>query len=461
MGAKSSQRRNCETVCVCSGNAELPTLLGRTLGNAWRIQRAESANHVLPLLEARQVSAVLLDVHLGPQLFSLLESLRLNHPQVPAIALAHAGQQRAAKRAVQAGSDEIITVPDQLGGLAAALDRALQRRRVDHEELRLRQEVLRKYSFCGLVGGSEPMQLVYEAITRVADAATTVILRGESGTGKELVAGAIIASGQRRDKPFVSINCAAIPETLIEAELFGHEKGAFTGAHASRPGHIEAAHTGTLFLDEISSLDLGLQGKLLRALEQRTVLRVGSSVPRKIDFRLITATNDDLETMVQAGRFREDLYYRVNVVPIHIPPLRDRQGDIPLLLDHFLRVYCAMNGTPLKRVEPDVVEVLEEYQWPGNVREFENLVQRLVLMTEGGVITVTNLPQQILVASTSRSQELLIPEEGIDFHEEMARIETAYLHAALQRTGGKKVAAATLLKLNRQQMKYLCRKYGI
>ncbi|HVP64285.1 MAG TPA: sigma-54 dependent transcriptional regulator [candidate division Zixibacteria bacterium] len=318
-----------------------------------------------------------------------------------------------------------------------------------------------RHVFCDMVGGSEAMRRVYEAIRRVADSRTTVVIRGESGTGKELVARAIVASGPRRDRPFISVNAAALPETLIEAELFGHEKGSFTGAHASRAGHIEAADGGTLFLDEISSLDLQLQGKLLRALEEHQVQRIGSKTSKNIDFRLITATNDDLEDLVRSGRFREDLYYRIQVFPIYMPPLRERTEDIALLVDHFLRIYCAECNKPIKHVEPEVIEVLEEHSWPGNVRELENVVQRLVLMAEGPVIRLKDLPSQILMSSTVQQDALLIPEQGISFTAEIARIETAYIQAALRRCNGSKTAAAALLHLNRQQMKYLCRKYRI
>jgi transcriptional regulator with PAS, ATPase and Fis domain len=319
----------------------------------------------------------------------------------------------------------------------------------------------RRSTFHELIGACEPMQRVYELVERLADSSSTVIIRGESGTGKELVARAIVQAGPRRDKPFIRVNCAALPESLIEAELFGHEKGSFTGAHASRAGHIEAADGGTLFLDEISSLDLSLQSKLLRVLQDRAVQRIGGKVARRIDFRLITATNDDLEEMVHAGRFREDLYYRINVVPILVPPLREREGDLPLLLDHFLRLYSDQSNTPPKRVDPEVIEILEEHNWPGNVRELENVIQRMVLMSDGPVLAVKNLPQQLVYSSTAAHEALLIPEAGINFPDEIARIEMAYIQAALRRTNGKKVAAAALLRINRQQLKYLCRKYRI
>jgi transcriptional regulator with PAS, ATPase and Fis domain len=216
-----------------------------------------------------------------------------------------------------------------------------------------------------------------------------------------------------------------------------------------------------LFLDEIATLGLPLQSKLLRVLEDRTVTRIGGKTAKKIDFRLIAATNEDLEEMVQAGRFREDLYYRINVVPIALPPLRERPGDIAILIDHYLRLYCAANNVPLRRIDPEVLEVLEQDEWPGNVRELENLIQRLVLMADGPTIKMRHLPQRILVNSTASQESILIPEEGIDFDEEMERIEAAYVRAALRRTDGKKTAAAELLHINPQKMKYLCRKHNL
>jgi transcriptional regulator with PAS, ATPase and Fis domain len=252
-----------------------------------------------------------------------------------------------------------------------------------------------------------------------------------------------------------------LPETLMESELFGYEKGAFTGAINARPGQIELADTGTLFLDEIATLTLPLQSKLLRVLEDRAVQRLGSSKPNTIDFRLLTATHQNLEEMVKEGKFREDLYYRVHVVPITLPALRERAGDIALLTDHFLRVYCTANNTAVKRLELEALEVMEEYSWPGNVRELQNLVQRLALMVEGRSIEVHHLPQTMLYTSAVRHESMLIPSNGIDFDSEMERIEAAYVRAALHRAGGKKVLAAALLHVNPQKLKYLCRKHKL
>jgi two-component system response regulator PilR (NtrC family) len=295
----------------------------------------------------------------------------------------------------------------------------------------------------------------------VANTNASVLIRGESGVGKELIARAVVQCSERAGEAYICLNCSALPENLIESELFGYEKGAFTGADGAKPGLIELAHGGTLFLDEITTLNPHLQSKLLRVLQERTSQRLGARHAQKIDFRLITATNEDLEDCVRKGRFREDLYFRINVVPIIVPPLRERDGDIALLLDHFLRIYCTSAKKPLKTLKPDVVELLEDYKWPGNVRELENVVQRLVVMVASQTVTLEHLPQQMLQSSAAGQESMLIPEEGVEFDAELERIELAYINAALRRTGGKKSAAAALLKVDPQRMKYLCRKHKI
>jgi len=390
-----------------------------------------------------------------------LAALRELWPDLLLMVLTRSHSKALRHKAIDAGVDEYFVAPIDFQEVRVVLRRGLEKR-WDEIERHARSSANGEHrALPGLIGASEAMRLVYEAIQRVADSSTTVMIRGESGTGKELVARAIVSLGPRAEKPFVSINCAALPENLIETELFGHEQGAFTDAKAARPGHIEMAHCGTLFLDEIATLGLALQAKLLRVLEDRVVTRIGGHTAKKIDFRLITATHGDLEAMVQAGRFREDLYYRINVVPVFLPALRERAGDIPLLFDHFLRTYCAQNHLPLKRVDPEVMQVLEEDSWPGNVRELENLVQRLVVMVDGTVIKLHHLPQRILYNSTTSQDALLIPERGVNFDEEICKIETAYLEAALRRSGGNKIGAARLLHIDKQKMHYLCRKYQI
>jgi DNA-binding NtrC family response regulator len=390
-----------------------------------------------------------------------LAELRAMGPELVLVALTRSSSRRIRHCAINASVDEYFVAPIDFGEVSVVLNRALEKRAAEIEYRKEQQSEDTRQAFHGLVGVSAVMQQVYDAITRVAESNTTVLIRGESGTGKELVAHAISALGPRSEKPFISINCAALPETLIETELFGHERGAFTDAQTARPGHIELAHTGTLFLDEIATLGLALQSKLLRVLEDRVVTRIGGKTPKKIDFRLITATNENLEELVHGGRFREDLYYRINVIPITLPPLRERAEDIPLLFNHFLRLYSDSNHVPLKQIDHEVIEILEEYSWPGNIRELENLTQRLVLMVDGGVIQPKHLPQQILVTTTTSQEALLIPEGGVNFDEEMARIEAAYVGAALRRSGGSKVAAARLLHMDKQKMHYLCRKYHV
>ncbi len=315
--------------------------------------------------------------------------------------------------------------------------------------------------FQDFVGASEPMRLVYDAIQQVADRSINVLIRGESGTGKELVARALVALSRRAKKPYIRLNCAALPENLIESELFGSEKGAFTGATEARPGQIELADQGTLFLDEIATLTLPLQTKLLRVLEDRQVQRLGGRSLRKIDFRLICATNEPLEEMARTGRFREDLFYRIHVVPIQLPPLRDRTGDISLLSEYFLQIHCAANGVPLKQVAADAMQVLEEHSWPGNVRELENLIQRLVVTVRGDEIQARHLPANVLAHSYAAQEKILLPEGGTDFDEQVERLEVALLDAALRRSQGSKSAAARLLRLDVQRMKYLCRKFSL
>jgi DNA-binding NtrC family response regulator len=416
-------------------------------------------------INKQPLDAVLLDLDTvgerSEEGITALAELRALRPDLVLVGLTRSNSRKLRLKAVAATVDEYFVAPINFEEVRGVLGRAVQKRALEIECRQRQNEQSERESFCELIGGSQPMRRVYEAITRVAESTSTVLIRGESGTGKELVARAIVALGPRAQRPFVSINCAALPENLIETELFGHEKGAFTDAGTARAGHIELAHTGTLLLDEIATLGLALQSKLLRVLEDKAVTRIGGQTARKIDFRLIAATNEDLEELVRTGRFREDLYYRINVVPIVLPALRDRPGDVPLLVDHFLRFYCGCNKVPLKRLDPEVMQILEEDTWPGNVRELENLVQRLVLMVDGSMVKVQHLPQRLLYNSATSQESLLIPEGGVNFDEEIAKIEVAYLTAALRRSGGSKIGAARLLQVDKQKMHYLCRKYRI
>ncbi len=437
----------------------------RALGPVFHTVLASNESEIKELMDDAQLRAILFDLDsIGAGAsdgIDVLREMRQLREDLVLVAITRATDRGVSIKASRAGADEFFLAPLNFPEMQIVLSRAIQKRAMEIEGRRMVEHIENKSAFCGLIGGSPAMQKVYQAVLSVADSNSSVVLRGESGTGKELIAQAIVQSGARSDKPYIALNCSALPEGLIESELFGYEKGAFTGADSARPGLIESAQGGTLFLDEITTLNQGLQSKLLRVLQEHVVQRLGGRTAKKIDFRLITATNEDLEDLVKKGRFREDLYYRINVVPIAIPPLREREGDIAVLVDHFLRVYCASAKKALKSMQPAVMEILEDYSWPGNVRELENIVQRLVVMNDGAVITAEQLPQTLLYSSTASQEAILIPEDGVDFDAEMQRIEVAYLSAALRRTGGKKSAAAELLQVDGQRMKYLCRKHKL
>ena len=437
----------------------------RHLGQGLRTVLASTENEIKNVLEQAELHAILFNLDcIGDGAvdgLDVLAEIRKIRDDVVLVAFTRSNSRTIPLKASQAGADEFFLHPLNYEELKIVLQRAIEKRALELEGRRMIQQAEEKSAFCGLVGASPAMQKIYQAVEAVARSGASVVLRGESGVGKELVANAIVQCSDRAGEPFVALNCSAVPETLMESELFGYERGAFTGADSAKPGLIEEANGGTVFLDEITTLNFSLQSKLLRVLQERTVQRLGGRGAKKIDFRLITATNDDLEDCVRKGRFREDLYFRINVVPIFVPPLREREGDVALLVDHFLRVYCAAAKKPVKTLKPDVLEILEDYGWPGNVRELENIVQRLVVMNDSSTITAEHLPQNLLYSSTASQEAILIPEKGVDFDAEMQRIEVAYLNAALRRTGGRKTAAAGLLQIDPQRMKYLCRKYGI
>ena len=446
-------------------NDEIYPEIRKHLGGELRTSLAGNETAIRDALERPDLHAVLFDLDCvgdgAADGLEVLEEIRKIRDDVVLVALTRSNGRGIPSKASQAGADEFFLLPLNYEELKIVICRAIEKRALELEGRRLVQQAENRTSFCDLVGASPAMQKVYESIEAVARTDASVVLRGESGVGKELVAQALVQCSDSPDQPFIALNCSALPDTLMESELFGYEKGAFTGADTAKPGLIELAQDGTLFLDEITTLPHNLQSKLLRVLQEHSVQRLGSRSARKIDFRLITATNDDLEDCVHKGRFREDLYYRINVVPVFVPPLRERDGDIPLLVDHFLRLQCAAAKKPVKTLKPEVMEIFEDYDWPGNVRELENLVQRLVVMNHGSTISAEHLPQNLLYSSTASQEAILIPEQGVDFDAELERIEIAYLNAALRRTGGKKRAAATLLQIDPQRMKYLCRKHRI
>jgi DNA-binding NtrC family response regulator len=466
-GPKSSPppHSTLPVVCLVTADDEFLNTLVPELIPWFQIVVREDYVDLVRWTREEKVVAVLLDIDTEGEVphggLKVLHELRELNEGLALISLSRSRTRFVEKEALSTGADAHFRSPVDLSELRVTLAETIRRRSEEAEREQMLRQALEISRFQDFVGASGPMRFVYDAIQQVADSNINVLIRGESGTGKELAARAIVALSRRANKPYIRLNCAALPENLIESELFGSERGAFTGATESRPGQIELADGGTLFLDEIATLTLPLQTKLLRVLEDHQVQRLGGRTLRKIDFRLICATNEPLEEMARTGRFREDLYYRIHVVPIHLPPLRERAGDIPLLSEFFLQMHCVANGLPVKRFAADALSVFEEHSWPGNVRELENLIQRLVITVRGEEIRAQSLPPRLVASSLAAQEAVLLPQEGTDFDAEIQRVERALLTAALRRTEGSKAAAARLLQLDGQRIKYLCRKYSL
>lgn len=418
------------------------------------------------LLQESDLDVLLLDINMpSGSVKECLELLgRLDGSEIDTLVIVLSDDQKksTALKVIDAGSYDYFIKPTDTDVMRALLERAIEKLHIQRENRILRDEIGRKNAMGDLLGSTEAMRHVFESIRRMARATTTIIIRGESGTGKELVARALHDQSPRRSRPFISVNCAALPESLMESELFGFEKGAFTGAVALKEGRIELANHGTLFLDEIATITPPLQSKLLRVLEEHALTRLGGKKPIRVDFRLITATNEDLEEMVRQGKFREDLYYRIHVVPIFVPPLRERVDDIPLLAEYFVSVYCAANQLPAKRIADDALQALKRYPWPGNVRELENVVQRLVLMTDGEMISLKDLPSEIAHAGVKGERgRFHVPEKGIQLDKELESYERRWLEAALTQANQSKADAARLLGVDKNRLNYLCRKHNL
>src|SRR5262249_12045399 len=374
------------------------------------------------------------------------------YPDIVAIVVTGFGTVKDAVEAIKRGASDFVSKPFQIDELLHALDAALEQRRLKSENAYLRAQLEQRYRFDGIIGKSAPMQRLFELLETVATTNSTILVTGETGTGKEVVARAIHHNSTRRSHRFVALNCSAIPETLLESELFGHVRGAFTGAIGTRQGRIEQAHKGTLFLDEVGTMSTALQAKLLRVLQEREFERIGDSHTIKVDVRVIAATNSDLAKMVAEGQFREDLFYRLNVIPVHLPPLRDRKEDIPLLVHHFLerlaaeRVRAASErheGTaPGKLVTftQEAMPRLMAYSWPGNVRQLENTIERAIAFSAGrSQIDINDLPAEIqAVQEPTLASSIVLPDNGIDLDGFMSRVERELIQQSLERTGGNK-----------------------
>jgi two-component system, NtrC family, response regulator PilR len=355
--------------------------------------------------------------------------------------------------------DDYVTKPFKLDELKVTVANALERRRLQEENLALKRQLHRERGFENFVGRSTKILEVFETIRKTADSGSTVMITGESGTGKELVAQALHWESSRRSGPFVSVNCGAVPEALMESELFGHVKGAFTGAVANTEGLFAAADGGTLFLDEITEVAHTVQVKLLRAIQERQIRRVGDTRDVKVDVRLIAASNRDLGRAVSDGVLREDLFYRLNVIPLHLPPLRDRREDIPLLVAHFIKKLSQEVGRPVRGVTPEALAVLEQYHWPGNIRELENVVERAIVLGSTELLEPSALPANLRRPRDPHEVPLELPAEGIDLEAMLDRIEHRYMQLALERVGGVQTHAAELLRVSFRQFRYKLQKF--
>ena len=444
-------------VGVLSENAALVMSLSSVLGSDFIVMDVADPQPSEHLVSDSQFDTLLLDLDPASPLLqrwvSFLESAG-PRPPVPVILLAGNENRRQALALVGARAHGYVRKPLVVPELRAMLRGAHERRSLRGELAAVRQQLENTVGLDGLIGSSAPMQLVFKLVRKVANLDASVLIVGESGTGKELIARAIHNVGNRSKSPFVAVSCGAIPETLIEAELFGHEKGAFTGSVGTREGYFEQAGNGTLFLDEIGELSLPIQVKLLRVLQQREFSRLGSSRPIPLKARLVLATHRDLEQMVASGTFRQDLFYRVNVMNIEAPPLREHAQDIPLLVQHFLRHYSELYGKSMERIEPDALALLQQYNWPGNVRELENVMQHAIIMAEGVSLEVGDLPE------TVREQELSVFDEVLppgSFERLLRDYKTKLATNAVEQCNGNKTLAAQSLSISRAYLHRLLR----
>jgi two-component system, NtrC family, response regulator AtoC len=425
----------------------------RLADHGFEVVQAESGEVALDALAEFAFDIVVTDLRLpGIDGTAVIEAAVERYPDIIGIVITGYGTVRDAVEVIKRGAADFVTKPFQFDELRHALDGAIEQRRLKSENAWLREQLQQRYSFEGIVGRSRAMRDLFQTLETVARTASTILISGETGTGKEVVARAIHHASPRRGHRFVALNCSAIPENLLEAEIFGHVRGAFTGAIGTRQGRLEQAHRGTLFLDEVGTMGMPLQMKLLRVLQEREFERVGDNQTIKVDVRVIAATNADLGRMVAEGGFREDLYYRLNVIPVTLPPLRDRREDIPLLVQHFLQKFCNEAGRPVMTVSQAAMRPLMTYAWPGNVRQLENAMERAVALSGSRTqIEIGDLPPDIQQASEPGDliPGLALPDDGLDFDAFISRIEHEVIRRALERTGGNKAAAASVLNLKR------------
>ena len=425
----------------------------------YEVVTAENGGDALKTVQGEIFDLVISDVKM-PELdgIDVLKAVKEVSPETVVIMITAFATTETAVEAMKLGAYDYIIKPFKVDEIKLIIKKALEKHSLRKENILLRREIESRVGFKNFIGKSEPMQRIFALIKQVADTKSTVLITGESGTGKELVAKALHFNSARKECPFVTVNCGALPETLLESELFGSMKGAFTGAVSNRQGLFEAANSGTLFLDEISSTTPALQIKLLRVIQEREFKRVGGTADIKVDVRVLAASNSDLQAEVKRGTFREDLYYRLNVIPIHIPPLRDRKEDIPLLVDFFLRKYSSDRAP--KSIDPEAMKLLVNYRWPGNVRELENTIERTVILAAGDTIRREHI--QDIIKDVRPCPELVpsdIPDAGVDIEALLENAEKTLLKKALEKAGGVKTEAAKLLGLSFRSFRHRLQKY--
>ncbi len=425
------------------------SMLLRSVG--YEVTSAANGESALALIDRVQYHVIVSDLILPDSSgLDILRNVRKVAPATEVIVVTGHASAQTAVRAMKEGAFDYITKPIDFDELKIVVSNALEKQNILSENRYLRRQLQGRFEFNNIIGVSPAMNLVFERMNRIVKTDSAVLVSGESGTGKELVAKALHYNGTRREQPFIAVNCSAIPETLLESELFGHVRGAFTGAIKDKPGKFEAANHGTIFLDEIGTLPLHLQGKLLRVLQEHEVERVGSNKTIKLQVRVISATNSDLENMVKRGEFREDLYYRLNVIPLHLPPLRERQQDIIHLVAFFLEKQCRLMGRAPRSISKQALEALEQYAWPGNVRELENLIERMIALTDAAVITIDDVPAKIIgERPVGEALTVTLAKAGVDLVATISRVERELISQALLSSGGVKARAAALLGINR------------
>ncbi len=452
-----------ETILIIDDEKSLLDLLTVVFKKeGYAVKTAPSAAGAFEILAKEEVDLVVTDIKMpGADGMDVLRYARENLPDLPVILITAYGSIAQAVEALKAGALDYVVKPFDVEELKIIVGRGLAAGRLKQENLLLKRDLKDRYGFEQMIGKSRPMQEIYILIEKVASTDSTVLITGESGTGKEMAARAVHLQGARRDHPFVSINCAALPENLLESELFGHVRGSFTGAVSDKKGMFELAQRGTLFLDEVGEMSPWTQVKLLRALQERKVRRVGGADEIPVDVRIIAATNQDLKKRIAEGKFREELFYRLNVISVDMPPLRKRVEDIPILIAHFLHKYCEKMGKKPKRFTPDVVGLLEGYPWPGNIRELENVIERIVAIEDRETVTVACLPQEIVSPQKKKleTQELFAP--GFSLTQHLDEITKKYIQEALAVTGGSLQKAAPLLGLSYRTIRYLIGKYDL